>query len=277
MPSRTLAAMTIAAATHATLAQPTYVLNLDGRMGFSQSRFSATAGARYFAGLDTIENGSPTDAFITIASPNRFFRSFDNNPSGTLSSSFLLDTTQDVIDEVNGTWTIEIEETDGSLYEYTVDVGFNLPFAEIPKLVSPNLVNGAPTQTFTWTLEGGSPAFPGSGAQFDVGFFTEPFEAIDRELLDISATSWTPDFDFDSLDLSNDFWVQISTRFEAIDVNALTFSNITAITAGAPDIAFGTAAIEYEAFLQAFVEPVPGPGAIGALGAAGLVSVRRRR
>lgn len=224
----------------------------------------------FFPGINVEEDGVPTNAFVTFASPSadfgraeKGFSGFDNNPSGSIASSYgipiIASGTADVLAEVNGTWGVVVED-DGRTFEYEADVELAIPFAELPYFTSSTLLDGGPAGPFSWTLNGGSAAYPGDSSRIIASLQTMAFGDIDRAILPGGTSSWSPLADFSSAD---QFRGNIVTLSEAVDPGAFRILAVRKLTDGAPDLAFGAATVRYSATLYATLEGVPVPEPAG--------------
>lgn len=229
-----------------------------------------------FPRITVRENLAATDAFVTFESPGiNNFSGFVNNPSETSSSSAVLDSTQEILDEVNQTWSVTIEDN-GNSFAYDVDVELILPFAELPHFESSTLVNNGPVGTFSWSLDGGSLSFPGSSSLVRASLETLAFEDIDEIDLPITATTWTPTGDLGDTDL---FRARIQTRLEAIDPSSFRVTDIRALANGSPSLTFGSTTIQYTASRAAILVAVPEPSSsliVGTMTLIGMGLGRRR-
>jgi len=223
--------------------------------------------------IDVTEGGEFTDDLVTFSSPGGVFEGFFNDPDGTLGSSANRDTTAAVEAAATGDWSLRIDDASrGVTHEYRVGVEFSVPFAELPSFSSDTLVNGEPVTTQAWTLEGGTPAYPGGSSQIRAELYRGLFEEeLDSDTLPAGAESWTPDADLSG---GSEFLARLATQLEASDPDAFTITDVEALSEGAPELTFASAETEYGARRSALLVPAPA-GAVGMLGL--LVAAPRRR
>ena len=207
------------------------------------------------------ETSGLSSAFMTLASPNGAFRGFRNHPEGFSARLSSFDNTLGVVDEVNGTWHLTIED-DNTVHEYEVDMSFTLPFEEIPHFSSSTLVNGHQVGTFEWMLQGGSDAFPGPSSQIFAALQTRGSDLVDSERLAPDVTSWTPSGDFT---IADEFIGRISTSSEAFDMDSLQVLDIRPVTPGSPELFFDSPSVRYGARRSALLvppTPIPEPASV---------------
>lgn len=211
-----------------------------------------------FGSFRAFEDGSPTDAFITLANPGGFFSSYANHPSGTSASYSPKSDASEVIDGATGNWQLSIEDG-GEVYEYDVEVSISSDLTSIPRLLSTRLAAGNEVGDFDWSVA-------------DVDEFVEldrfsywallreapSFASVLSETLPSGAREWVlPEFDNDS----PEFWAEINAlQFSRYD-GVVSIESIAARTAGAPVVTFGDTPLEFNAEIRArlVAETVPEP------------------
>ncbi|MEM1329255.1 MAG: hypothetical protein AAGG07_01710 [Planctomycetota bacterium] len=252
----------------------TLFLSMDANTGGSQSRFSEETRYRFFPGMSLTEFGGGGTAFrATLSSPTGLFESYENDPDGVTNSSVLRGSTEEVVGEVNGEWTLTLDDEKGGVFDYLVRIEFTLPFDELPSIQSTSLVNGASMGPLDWEIVGGDSEYPGPNAEMSVQVRDGNFGFIENDLLSISDTEWTPGVDPTSED---EFIVSLSTRNSALDTDSLTILSIEALDEFAPEIALsGSGTVSYNASLQAIL--IPAPASVALLSCGVLTATRRRR
>lgn len=259
---RSLFALAVIAQT-CSLACGQYVINLRAESGGSQSHVPGFDYVRFdFAPnislLEEVSPGTlqPSAAKVTLESPNALFTGYANHPDGTSSSQLPQASTADVTSEVNGIWRLTLDDG-GNVFEYQVGVAFAPPFAELPYFTSSTLVNGNEAGPFSWQLNGGSPAYPGTSSQlYHARLMTTSFVPLASAFLPAGSTQWTPPV---SLAGNDDFLGQVFTSQVASDLSSLQVTAVTAITPGAPALSFGATSIDYRAQLSARLTPIAVP------------------
>lgn len=250
-----------------------HVVNLNA---YAEGGYRSFTGATHYVFLPQItvtEDGVETNDVVTLTSPGGLFEGYVNHPEGTNGSTLFVPTSAGVVAEVNGTWQLSLKDVVADVtYLYEVDMSFTLPFAAIPSFASSSLVNDQPVGTFDWSLNGGSPAFPGPASTIFARLLDDAFPpAIDEESLPITATSWTPEGDFAG---ASGLRGIIFTSNEAVDAISLMVTDVRAIETGQPELTFGPSTVRYgarrDANLTAVPEPASGLAAIIGLGIAAL-------
>lgn len=227
-----------------------------------------------FARLDSItEGGAPINTVVTLTSPTGQFESYFNH-RGNSGAVYSQPDTASVVTEANGKWKLDLIDQ-GIPYSYEIDIAFQLPFAELPRLTSPTISYGEPLGPLDWTLEGGSSAYP--GGELVVEVFTPSFSLLEQTVLPTSANSWLAPTDYDGAD---EYRVRISTRNENTDLNAFAVLAVRPLSVGAPEVSFAASEVVYRANLTANmvrgVVPEPNAGLLAALAIAALAHLRER-
>lgn len=232
-----------------------YQIELSARAGGSQSYVDDSTNFTLVPTITALEGGVSTNAFITLSSPNDRSMGFVNHPQNTSARASHQPDTASVVSETNGTWRVTIED-DAATFNYEVDITLALPFADLPYFSSASLVNGKLVGEFSWSLEGGSPTYPGSASGIRARLLTTAFAEIDAADLASGATSWTPVGD---LAAEQEFLGTLLTINPAIDTTALTIGGIRALTPGAPALIFSQSSLAYTASRSAKLVAVPEP------------------
>ncbi len=160
-----------------------------------------------------------TDAFVTLASPNNLSREFENNPSGAITSGSFRTTQQDLLDEINGVWRVTIEEVGGAVWQYEVPIALVLPVAELRRVASDSVVQGAEfAPPFGGRVEAEDAVYPGPNAGLEFLMRTSTGGFIERQLLPGPMASWTP---MNGIPMGDDeVQIDISTRQEATETDS---------------------------------------------------------
>jgi hypothetical protein len=249
-----------------------YQIDLAPEFFGSQSRFQAAPAFGAYPRITSMSrDGLPSNAATTISSPAGRFTGKWPDRSGT--STYLSDT-QSVLDAVNGTWTIAIEDS-GQLFQYQFDVGLQFPFADLPYFTSSTLVNGKEVGLFDWTLHGGSSVFPGGLAVADL--YTSGFGSLidSRYGLPVNGGNWLPNGDLTG---ATEYYASVNSYSGTIDTSSFTVFKVMALTPGAPELSFGPVKMTYTAFLQATLvrAVIPEPAGLALAVIASLPAYRRR-
>lgn len=228
----------------------------------------------FYPYINVLENGSPTDASVTLSSRTTLFEGYVNVPgTGIARSSFIL-TTGQVVSEVNGTWNLTL--LDGAqTYQYEVDISFAPPFSELPRFTALGWSSGPSNGSLQWMLDAGSAGFPGplSTTFARIGPVFGP--VIDSATLPNGVTTWNPNIAQSGV---QEFVATIRTSLEASDLTSLRILDVRAVTAGAPSLSFSSPSVTYKAERVAKLgPPVPEPvTATLAICALSLMLFRRR-
>ncbi|MEM1424268.1 MAG: hypothetical protein AAGH64_09715, partial [Planctomycetota bacterium] len=199
---------------------------------------------------------TPTDAFITLSTPNGFSRGFVNNPESISGSSTFYDDQNALLSELNGTWTLRVDEPNGQAFEYELAITFALPFAQAPRIASSSIVDGAPyAPPFDFQILGGDAQQIGPDA-FLRGRLEVDEAAIDTfTVLQGDSPFTPPGFTPDGTETS--FNLLLSTTSEIADTRSATLVSVTPITPGAPGLTVSSLRTRYAASIRADLGPVP--------------------
>jgi hypothetical protein len=113
-------------------------------------------GSETYLSFPSFNSISPSDGTNFLTSPNGEFTT-ESDPSGGYSSSYILGSLGDVLDEwTNGVWTLYVDQnsTTQQVYTFTVSVtGLDTNFLEASKMIYPlsGSANVSTTPTFTWS------------------------------------------------------------------------------------------------------------------------------
>lgn len=236
-----------------------YLIELSGSAGGWQAftpgydtlRFELSPNVSLFKATSSLEEYIPSDAFLTVSSPNSLSEGYDNHPSGYSSSSSDFVSTSDVVSEANGTWHVAIVDGD-EVYNYAVDIAFNLPFAELPYFTSTSLINGNRVGQFNWSLEGGSEIYPGSSDQlFFVSLSSVAGNEVTSALLPAGTETWLPPANMQG---SEDYIGQINTYASVSDWSAIEVLDVRP-GEGSPPLSVVFTYLNYTALLSAQLKP----------------------
>ena len=221
--------------------EASYALDLsfytDSGYGIAAGQFSLSP--QFFA----MENGGFSDAEFYLDSPSGSFSHFEDSFGGG-SGSHLLTNTVDVVNEVNGTWTLSVLD-DGSTYNYEIDLSLSLPFAELTSITSDTIVEGLQLGEFSWQLNGGDTNHPGptSGIKVVLRDADNISHILDSDILPEGTTSW--EYNEAALDGITQAHIYIGVTNPAADQTGLSVTDIRSLTSGAPSLSIGNAQISY--------------------------------
>ncbi len=253
-----------------------FVIDLNAETWTDRDYLFSDGELRYgfYPYIDVSEDGGSTAAFVSFTSPDNSFKGYENNPEA-IGSSVIYHDQASVTDKLSGVWRLTIDDGVGA-YDYDIDVSFTLPFAEFPHFSSSTLIDGTPLGEFSWTLAGGSAAFPGGSSKIWASLSGERhWVALDSETLPFGTTSWTPQGDFSQEPALNAF---VTTLSEAMDSTSLRILGIRPLTANAPDVSFGDVTVTYTTTMRVtLLPPVPEPASWVAVAIAVVASALPKR
>jgi hypothetical protein len=202
----------------------------------------------------------PTDAVVRIFSASgRQLRFFNNptGPSGPFTSPFA--SAAQARDMWDGTLRVEIEDPDGGVYAYSIIASFEFPFAQLPSITSPDLVDGARIgDSFNYFVNGGNVSYPGSASNVLGRLLTPGFLFVSDDLLPPSSSTWTPVVEGEA---NESFYrASLRTTGESIDASSWTIIDIVPDCEGSPPLTVTATTVEYRAAtpFADLLPPLPG-------------------
>ena len=191
-----------------------------------------------------------TDAFVTLSNPSGNAQAFQNHPQNFGVTSQFRPDQATLLAELDGDWTVRIEETDGSVYEYIIPITYTLPFAELPEMVSDTLVEGGDfAPPFDARVEGGSASLPGPTSPIRFTSISDVSGTLEFATLSGPAPLWTPELGIPEGEDS--VLVNVIVFGNGVDTTSWTAGAPVALTPGAPELRLDPIVGKYNASKRA--------------------------